>query len=52
MTTMEALGARAKAAANLVVKLKDIINDSIEEAVHNSTGDDFAPEDSYSVEAE
>ena len=46
------LNDRAKAAANLVVKLKDIINDSIEEAVHNSSDDDFAPEDSYSVEAE
>lgn len=44
------LNDRAKAAANLVVKLKDIINDSIEEAVHNATGDDTAPEDSYELE--
>lgn len=44
------LNDRAKAAANLVVKLKDIINDSIEEAVHNATGDDTAPEGSYELE--
>lgn len=44
------LNDRAKAAANLVVKLKDIINDSIEEAVHNATGDGTAPEDSYELE--
>ena len=44
------LNDRAKAAANLVVKLKDIINDSIEEAVHNAAGEDTAPEDSYTVE--
>lgn len=44
------LNDRAKAAANLVVKLKDIINDSIEESVHNATGDDTAPEDSYELE--
>ena len=39
--SIDDLNERAKAAANLVIRLKDIINDSIEEAVMQSADDNY-----------
>lgn len=43
------LNDRAKAAANLVIRLKDVINDSLEEAVQNASGE-IISQDSYVIE--